>query len=35
MIAVRIDSPVIGTSEANSARLGIVYRIPARAVIGA
>ncbi len=32
--AVRSESPVIGTSAANSARLGIVYRIPANAVIG-
>ena len=35
MIAVRIESPVIGTSAANRARLGIVYRIPATTVIGA
>ena len=33
--AVSSDRPVIGTSAANSARLGIVYRIPATPVIGA
>ena len=35
MIAVRMDSPVIGTRAANRARLGMVYRIPATPVIGA